>query len=131
MPNYLTPGVYVEEIPAASKPIEGVGTSVAAFVGLAPGGPVNVPQRIANWSQFERTFSAPDAPHPTPFMEGAYLAHAVYGFFHNAGGFGRGRQGQRAQADQGGAGIAAARARRERQRRREDLPRHDQGRPPH
>src|SRR5205823_3063388 len=85
MPNYLTPGVYVEEIPAASKPIEGVGTSVAAFVGLAPGGPVNVPQRIANWSQFERTFSAPDAPHPTPFMEGAYLAHAVYGFFHNGG----------------------------------------------
>jgi phage tail sheath protein FI len=85
MPNYLTPGVYVEEIPSQSKPIEGVGTSVAAFVGLAPGGPVNVPQRIANWSQFERTFSDPDVAHPTPFMEGAYLAHAVYGFFHNGG----------------------------------------------
>ena len=85
MPNYLTPGVYVEEIPSQSKPIEGVGTSVAAFVGLAPGGPVNVPQRIANWSQFERMFSDPDSPHPTPFMEGAYLAHAVYGFFHNGG----------------------------------------------
>ena len=85
MPNYLTPGVYVEEIPAASKPIEGVGTSVAAFVGLAPGGPVNIPQRIANWSQFERTYSDPSAPHPTPFMAGAYLAHAVYGFFHNGG----------------------------------------------
>ena len=85
MPNYLTPGVYVEEIPSASKPIEGVGTSVAAFVGLAPGGPVNVPQRIANWSQFERMFSDPSVPHPTPFMEGAYLAHAVYGFFHNGG----------------------------------------------
>ena len=37
MPTYLTPGVYVEEIPAQSKPIEGVGTSIAAFVGLAPG----------------------------------------------------------------------------------------------
>jgi uncharacterized protein len=85
MPNYLTPGVYVEEIPAASKPIEGVGTSVAAFVGLAPGGPVGVPQQIANWSQFERTFSDPAAANPTPFMEGAYLAHAVYGFFHNGG----------------------------------------------
>ena len=85
MPNYLTPGVYVEEIPAASKPIEGVGTSVAAFVGLAPGGPVNLPQRIANWSQFERMYSDPAATHPTPFMEGAYLAHAVYGYFHNGG----------------------------------------------
>jgi len=85
MPNYLTPGVYVEEIPSQSKPIEGVGTSVAAFVGLAPGGPVNVAQRIANWSQFERMFSDPAAPHPTPFLEGAYLAHAVYGFFHNGG----------------------------------------------
>ena len=46
MPTYLTPGVYVEEVPSASKPIEGVGTSIAAFVGLAPGGPVNVPMRI-------------------------------------------------------------------------------------
>ena len=40
MPVYLTPGVYVEEIPAQSKPIEGVGTAVAAFVGLAPGGSI-------------------------------------------------------------------------------------------
>ena len=52
MPTYLTPGVYVEEIPSASKPIEGVGTSIAAFVGLAPGGPVNTPMRISNWTQF-------------------------------------------------------------------------------
>ena len=37
--SYLTPGVYVEEVPSANKPIEGVGTSIAAFVGLAPGRP--------------------------------------------------------------------------------------------
>ena len=43
MPTYLTPGVYVEEVPSANKPIEGVSTSIAAFVGLAPGGPVNTP----------------------------------------------------------------------------------------
>ena len=36
MPTYLTPGVYVEEVPSASKPIEGVSTSIAAFVGLGP-----------------------------------------------------------------------------------------------
>ena len=34
MPTYLTPGVYVEEVSSGKKPIEGVGTAVAAFVGL-------------------------------------------------------------------------------------------------
>jgi uncharacterized protein len=85
MPTYLTPGVYVEEIPAQSKPIEGVSTSVAAFVGLAPGGPVNQPMRISNWTQFARLYGDPANPDNGPFMEGAYLAHAVYGFFANGG----------------------------------------------
>ena len=86
MPTYLTPGVYVEEIPAQSKPIEGVGTSVAAFVGLAPGGPVNTPMRISNWTQFAKTFGDPSNPDAGPFMSGAYLAHSVYGYFQNGGG---------------------------------------------
>ena len=85
MPTYLTPGVYVEEMPSASKPIEGVGTSTAAFVGLAPGGPVNTPMRISNWSQFARIYGDPQTPANGPFMDGAYLAHAVYGFFLNGG----------------------------------------------
>jgi phage tail sheath protein FI len=34
--SYLTPGVYVEEVSSGSRPIEAVGTSIAAFVGLAP-----------------------------------------------------------------------------------------------
>ena len=40
MPPYLSPGVYVEEVEAGSRPIEGVGTAVAAFVGLAARGQV-------------------------------------------------------------------------------------------
>ena len=86
MPTYLTPGVYVEEVPSTSKPIEGVGTSIAAFVGLAPGGPVNTPMRISNWTQFAKLFGDPNEPDNGPFMEGAYLAHSVYGFFQNGGG---------------------------------------------
>src|SRR5262245_3193793 len=86
MPTYLTPGVYGEETPAQSKPIEGVGTSIAAFVGLAPGGPINTPMRISNWTQFARTYSDPNNPDAGPFMAGAYLAHSVYGFFQNGGG---------------------------------------------
>src|SRR5918992_208161 len=86
MPTYLTPGVYVEEVPSTSKPIEGVGTSIAAFVGLAPGGPVNTPMRISNWTQFSKIFGDPNEPDNGPFMEAAYLAHSVYGFFQNGGG---------------------------------------------
>src|SRR3954469_12872958 len=85
MPTYLTPGVYVEEIPSANKPIEGVGTAVAAFVGPAPGGPVNTPMRISNWTQSAHFFGDPQSPDNGPFMEGAYLAHSVYGFFQNGG----------------------------------------------
>jgi phage tail sheath protein FI len=85
MPTYLTPGVYVEEVPSANKPIEGVSTSVAAFVGLTPGGPVNTPMRISNWTQFSKIFGDPNNPDNGPFMEGAYMAHAVYGFFTNGG----------------------------------------------
>ncbi|HMC92277.1 MAG TPA: hypothetical protein VKI45_07420 [Allosphingosinicella sp.] len=39
MPDYLAPGVYVEEIDAGPKPIEGVPTSLAAFLGEAERGP--------------------------------------------------------------------------------------------
>ena len=105
MPTYLTPGVYVEEVPSASKPIEGVGTSIAAFVGLAPGGPVNTPMRISNWTQFAKIFGDPNEPDNGPFMEGAYLAHSVYGFFQNGGnavlGRARGRGRERRRAPRG------------------------------
>jgi uncharacterized protein len=78
MPNYLSPGVYVEEVEAGSRPIEGVGTAVAAFVGLAKQGPFNEPTLVSNWSQFTSTFGE--------FEAGTYLAHAVYGYFMNGGG---------------------------------------------
>ena len=85
-PPYLWPGVYVEEVPSASKPIEGVGTAVAAFVGLAPGGPVNEPVLIPNWTKFAKTFGDTREPKNGPYMAGAYLAHAVAGYFSNGGG---------------------------------------------
>src|SRR5256885_4995883 len=36
MPQYLSPGVYVEEVPSAVKAIAGVGTSTAGFIGIVP-----------------------------------------------------------------------------------------------
>lgn len=78
MPQYLSPGVYVEEVESGSKPIEGVGTAVAAFVGLAEMGPVNQPTLVTNWTQYTNNFGG--------FIEGSYLAHSVYGYFQNGGG---------------------------------------------
>ena len=78
MPTYLSPGVYVEEAEAGARPIEGVGTAVAAFVGVAGTGPFNTPTLVTNWSQFTGTFG--------DFVEGSYLHHAVYGYFQNGGG---------------------------------------------
>ena len=43
--HYISPGVYVEEVPATTRPIEGVGTAIAAFVGFAPNGPFSTPLR--------------------------------------------------------------------------------------
>ncbi len=85
MPTYLTPGVYVEEVSSGSKPIEGVATAVAAFVGLLPGGPINTPMRISNWTQFATIFGDRENPENGPFMEGSFTAHAVYGYLMNGG----------------------------------------------
>lgn len=78
MPNYLAPGVYVEEVESGSRPIEGVGTAVAAFVGFAGAGPFNTPTLVTNWSQYSQIFGE--------FEPDCYLGHAVYGYFMNGGG---------------------------------------------
>ncbi len=78
MPTYLTPGVYVEEVQSGARPIEGVGTAVAAFVGYAQTGPFHEPTLVTNWDQYTQRFGG--------FTEGTYLAHAVYGYFSNGGG---------------------------------------------
>lgn len=77
MPNYLSPGVYVEEVEAGTRPIEGVGTAVAAFVGFSERGPLNEPTLVSNWTQFSETFG--------DFQPDTYLAHAVYGYMQNGG----------------------------------------------
>jgi phage tail sheath protein FI len=74
---YLTPGVYVEEVDRGSKPIEGVGTAVAAFLGVAEKGPVGQAVMVANWTQYTNIFGG--------FVEGAYMAQSVYGYFNNGG----------------------------------------------
>jgi phage tail sheath protein FI len=79
--TYLTPGVYVEEVPGGPRPITPVGTSTAAFVGEAPKADAAVGQAVPvnNWTQFVRQFVPDSGGQSTP------LSHAVYGFFYNGG----------------------------------------------
>ena len=57
MAEYLSPGVYVEEFESGAKPMEGVETGTAGFVGLAERGPVvGLPQLVTNFSDFKRIY---------------------------------------------------------------------------
>ena len=56
MPTYLHPGVYIEEIPSGSKTIEGVATSIAAFVGPARKGPAGEAVLIHSLDEYIATF---------------------------------------------------------------------------
>lgn len=84
MPEYLAPGVYVEEVDSGSKPIEGVSTSTAGMVGVTERGPLDVPILVTGVGEFRRWFG--ERLDPLDFPEGhAYLPHAVEGFFTNGG----------------------------------------------
>lgn len=91
MAEYLSPGVYVEEVDRGPKPIEGVGTAMAAFVGftekaemvrevdneLVVENLLNHPQLVTNWTQYVQRFGG--------FVPGVNLPQAVYGYFNNGG----------------------------------------------
>jgi uncharacterized protein len=108
MSAYLSPGVYVSEVEKGAKPIAGVGTAVAAFVGFTakvpdeddrlPDDPDAVrPRLVTSWSQYTRLFGE--------FTEDALLPHAVYGYFNNGGGIAyivRLPEGAADEGDQGG-----------------------------
>lgn len=91
MPEYLSPGVYVEEVDRGPKPIEGVGTAMPVFVGFSEKAQLveqidgetitsdvmGKAQLVTNWTQYVERFGN--------FVEGAYMPHAVYGYFMNGG----------------------------------------------
>jgi phage tail sheath protein FI len=76
MPEYLAPGVYIEEIDIGPKPIEGVSTSTAAFLGATERGPKE-PKLITNFEDFQRLYGG--------FIPESYLTYSVEGFFRNGG----------------------------------------------
>lgn len=82
MPTYLTPGVYVEEVPGGARPIQAVGTSTAAFFGTAPDAKARLrePFAITSFLEFERVFGLNAGAR-------SVLATAVAGFFQNGGSY--------------------------------------------
>ncbi len=81
---YLHPGVYVEEIPSGSKPIEGVGTSTAAFVGYATRGPIGEPKLIFKWDDYDTEFGG--VQNLEKNTQGDAMGLSVSAFFQNGGG---------------------------------------------
>jgi phage tail sheath protein FI len=77
MPEYLSPGVYVEEIEIGAKPIEGASTSTAGFLGEAERGPT-LPRLVTSWLEYQRLYGS-------YFSSNKYLPYAVEGFFKNGG----------------------------------------------
>jgi len=87
MPEYLAPGVYVEEKSFRSKSIEGVSTSTAGFIGPCRFGPCNLePDIITSLGEFEKVYGDGN---PLTFTDGTTLAnyvwHAVRAFFEEGG----------------------------------------------
>jgi uncharacterized protein len=80
MPEYLSPGVYIEEVSTGNKPIEGVATSTVGFIGIAERGPVK-PILITSFSEYARAFGS----YVKEGINDRFLPRAVEGFFQNNG----------------------------------------------
>ena len=76
-PKYLSPGVYVEEVPSQPKPIEGVPTSTTGFIGPCRKGPLKKACLVTSLAEFERTYGRGRKP--------TYTWHATRAFFEQGG----------------------------------------------
>jgi phage tail sheath protein FI len=77
MAAFTYPGVYIEEITSGLHTITGVATSIAAFIGWAPQGPVDKAVMVQSFTEYQALYGS--------FVPGVYLAHAVNQFFTNGG----------------------------------------------
>src|SRR5213080_3536872 len=87
MPEYLAPGVYVEEVSFRSKSIEGVSTTTTGFIGPARNGPSDLePDLITSLGEFESVYGDGQ---PLDFADTGrlsnFLWHAVRAFFEEGG----------------------------------------------
>lgn len=91
MPEYLAPGVFVEETSFRSKSIEGVSTSTTAFIGLTRRGPIagpdSPPELLTSYSDYERLYGGTgDLIYAAGNSALNHLSHGVRGYFNEGGG---------------------------------------------
>jgi phage tail sheath protein FI len=77
MASFTYPGVYIEELSSGQHTITGVATSIAAFIGWAPQGPVTEATLVQSWSEYQAIFGGLDSR--------SKLGYAVNQFFANGG----------------------------------------------
>ncbi|HKG13603.1 MAG TPA: hypothetical protein VKB12_09690, partial [Pyrinomonadaceae bacterium] len=87
MPEYLAPGVYVEEVSYRAKSIEGVSTTTTGLIGPSRFGPLDLePDVITSLGEFERVYGD---RRRLEFSDGLvmdnYLWHAARAFFEEGG----------------------------------------------
>ena len=82
MPEYLAPGVYIEEVSTGPRPIEGVSTSTTGFAGPTERGPL-APRLVTSWDEYVRWYG--DYVDRDPTKLAFFLPYAVRGFFDNGG----------------------------------------------
>ncbi|WDE03649.1 phage tail sheath family protein [Thalassomonas viridans] len=89
MATYLHPGVYLEELPSGSRPIEAVGTSTACFIGYTVKGPMDTPTLITSWNEYDSQFGGlqetETAVAGAAVPLGDPMGFSVYAFFQNGG----------------------------------------------
>src|SRR5713226_6471933 len=95
MPEYLAPGVYVEEVSFRSKSIEGVPTSTTGYAGMTRFGPVLYPagpttcepRLVTSFTEFESVYGGLEVLHAPGEADErlSYVAHAARAFFMNGG----------------------------------------------
>jgi uncharacterized protein len=87
MPEYLAPGVYVEETSFRSKSIEGLGTTTSGFIGPTRFGPVDLSNElVTSLSEFERSYgSRRQLAFSDPATLHNYVWHGVRAFFEEGG----------------------------------------------
>lgn len=76
-PTPTYPGVYIEEVPAGVGAIEGVPTSITAFIGRAERGPVDEPVRIRTLADYDRRFGG--------LWANSMMSHSIRHFYRNGG----------------------------------------------
>jgi phage tail sheath protein FI len=86
MPEYLAPGVFVEETSFRARSIQGVGTSTAAFVGPTRTGPLGVVSDvITSFGEFQRIYGGVGSLTIAGARQANHMAHGAQAFFNNGG----------------------------------------------